>query len=199
MKQEPASAGTVVLETERLLLRRWRISDAALQRELWTERDARVPPHRRIDADGHPTVEDLEDHIRGPEPDASLGLLAAERRDSGDVIGYCGLIPNVHGQDDEPELAYEFLRRIWGHGYATEAARAVKCILTARGGIQPARCIPSSITSTTICRRRSRGGHASSRRHGWPAARKSIGPDQSFYDRFSYESQGESSVESAPT
>jgi RimJ/RimL family protein N-acetyltransferase len=119
MKQEPASAGTVVLETERLLLRRWRISDAALQRELWTERDARVPPHRRIDADGHPTVEDLEDHIRGPEPDASLGLLAAERRDSGDVIGYCGLIPNVHGQDDEPELAYEFLRRIWGHGYAT--------------------------------------------------------------------------------
>jgi len=50
--------------------------------------------------------------------------LAAERRGSGDVIGYCGLIPNVHGQDDEPELAYEFLGRVWGQGYATEAAQA---------------------------------------------------------------------------
>lgn len=125
MNQKPAPAGELVLETDRLLLRRWRVSDAALQRELWTERDPRVPPHRRIDADGHPTLEDLEEDIRHPEPDASLALLAAERRDSGEVIGYCGLIPNVHGQDGEPELAYEFLQRVWGQGYATEAAQAV--------------------------------------------------------------------------
>jgi RimJ/RimL family protein N-acetyltransferase len=116
---------SVVLETDRLVLRRWRVSDAALQRELWTERDPRVPPHRRISPDGHPTIEDLEDRIRNDLPDASLGLLAAERRSSGDVIGYCGLIPNVHGQDGEPELAYEFLRKVWGNGYATEAAQAV--------------------------------------------------------------------------
>lgn len=125
MNHEPESAGEVVLETDRLLLRRWRVSDAALQRELWTERDPRVPPHRGIDPDGHPTLEDLEDRIRRPEPDASIGLLAAERRDSGDVIGYCGLIPNLHGHDGEPELAYEFLRKVWRQGYATEAAWAV--------------------------------------------------------------------------
>jgi RimJ/RimL family protein N-acetyltransferase len=29
------------------------------------------------------------------------------------------------GSFDEPELAYELLRRAHGHGYATEAARAV--------------------------------------------------------------------------
>ncbi|HEY5221541.1 MAG TPA: GNAT family N-acetyltransferase [Microbacteriaceae bacterium] len=128
MNDEPVSTGEVVLETDRLLLRRWRVSDAALQRELWAERDPRVPPHRRIDADGHPTLKELEDRIRreaASASDTSLGLLAAERRGSGDVIGYCGLIPNVHGQDGEPELAYEFLREVWRQGYATEAAQEV--------------------------------------------------------------------------
>ena len=114
----------IVLETDRLLLRRWRVTDAALQRELWTERDPRVPSHRRITPDGHPTVAELENRIRSGNSDPSLGLLAAERRDSGEVIGYCGLIANVHGQDGEPELAYEFLRRAWHRGYATEAAWA---------------------------------------------------------------------------
>ncbi len=54
-----------------------------------------------------------------------MGLLAVERRDVGDVIGYCGLIANDHGQDGEPELAYELLRAVWGQGYATEASLAV--------------------------------------------------------------------------
>jgi ribosomal-protein-alanine N-acetyltransferase len=125
MNHDRVSAGFIVLETDRLWLRRWRMSDAALQRELWTERDARVPAHRQIDPDGHPSVTDIEDWIRRGDPVDSLGLLAAERKGSGDVIGYCGLIPNVHGQDNEPELAYEFLRRIWHQGYATEASRAV--------------------------------------------------------------------------
>lgn len=109
MINEPVPTGEVALETDRLVLRLWRVSDAALQRELWGERDPRVPPHRRIGVDGHPTVGDLEDRIRreaADASDASLRLLAAERRGSGDVIGYCGLIHNVHGQDGEPELAY---------------------------------------------------------------------------------------------
>jgi hypothetical protein len=67
-----------VLETGRLLLRPWRVAEAIVLRELWTERDPRVPPHRRIDADGHPTVADLEDSIRASQP-SSIGLLAVER------------------------------------------------------------------------------------------------------------------------
>ena len=61
----------VVLETDRLLLRPWRVSEAAIQRELWTERDPRVPPHSRIDADGHPTVADIEDGIRAAQPSST--------------------------------------------------------------------------------------------------------------------------------
>jgi ribosomal-protein-alanine N-acetyltransferase len=115
----------VTLETERMLLRPWRISEAGVQRELWAERDTRVPPHRRIDADGRPTIEELEARIRLGLPSPGLGLLAAERKATGKVIGYCGLIQNTHGPADEPELAYEFLRREWGQGFATEAGEAV--------------------------------------------------------------------------
>jgi [ribosomal protein S5]-alanine N-acetyltransferase len=113
----------VVLETDRLLLRPWRIADAVVQRELWTERDPRVPPHRRIDADGHPTIAELEDWIRTNQP-SSIGLLAVERKATRDAIGYCGLIDG-RGPQGEPELAFELLRRVWRQGYATEASLAV--------------------------------------------------------------------------
>jgi len=114
----------VVLETDRLLLRPWRVAEAAIQRELWTERDPRVPPHRRIDADGHPTVAELEESIRTNQP-SSIGLLAVERKAAGDVIGYCGLIESERAAEGEPELAFELLRRFWRQGYATEASLAV--------------------------------------------------------------------------
>ena len=124
MAGDAARGREVVLETDRLLLRPWRVSEAAIQRELWTERDPRVPPHRRIDADGHPTVADIEEGIRAARP-SSIGLLAVERKAAGDVIGYCGLVDSGQGSEEEPELAFELLRRVWGQGYATEASWAV--------------------------------------------------------------------------
>ncbi|GAB2537654.1 GNAT family N-acetyltransferase [Nocardia heshunensis] len=114
----------VVLETGRLLLRPWRVAEAVVLRELWTERDPRVPPHRRIDADGHPTLAELEDSIRTDQP-SSTGLLAVQRKVDRDVIGYCGLVDTGRGMEGEPELAFELLRRVWCQGYATEASLAV--------------------------------------------------------------------------
>jgi RimJ/RimL family protein N-acetyltransferase len=112
------------LATERLRLRRWLPSDAEEYRGLWLERDPRAV--RRIDAEGRPTVEDIRGRIvhnpLGAEP--GLGLLPIERRDTGEFIGYCGLTVG-RGSFDEPEIAYELARRAHGHGYATEAARAV--------------------------------------------------------------------------
>lgn len=125
MNRKPATPGDVVLETDRLVLRRHRVSDATLQRELWLERDVRVPPHRRIDADGHPTLAEIETWIRNNASESSIGLLVAELKERHATIGYCGLVANAHGHDGEPELAYEFLRDEWGRGYATEASRAV--------------------------------------------------------------------------
>ena len=113
------------LETDRLILRRSRAGDAAIYRQLWTERDLRVPPHRRISPEGRPTVEDIAAQIRAEREESRPGILAVERKGTADVIGYCGLIFPGNGSPDEPELAYELLRAAHGCGYATEAGRAV--------------------------------------------------------------------------
>lgn len=113
------------LFTERLHLRPWRPSDAEAHRGLWTERDPRSV--RVIDGDGRPTVEDLRRWIADESDrriESGLGLLPVERLVEADVIGYCGLIVG-NASVEEPEIAYEFARRVHGHGYATEAARAV--------------------------------------------------------------------------
>jgi RimJ/RimL family protein N-acetyltransferase len=113
------------METDRLILRRREAGEAAVYRRLWTERDPRVPPHRRIDAEGRPSVEDIAAQILAERSEPEPGILAVERKDTADVIGYCGLITRGNGSPGEPELAFELLRATHGFGYATEAGRAV--------------------------------------------------------------------------
>ncbi len=113
------------LETDRLVLRDRRVDEAAIYRQLWTERDPRVPPPRRINLEGRPTVEDIAALIRAEREESGPGLLAVERKGTADVIGYCGLIFHGNGSPDEPDLAYELLRAAHGFGYAPEAGRAV--------------------------------------------------------------------------
>lgn len=115
----------IEIETDRLVLRRPSVEDSGVQWEMWTERDPRVPPHRRIGPDGRPTVGDIAAWLRTEEATPKTGLLTIVRKREGDVIGYCGLLFDGRGPSDEPELAYELLRRAQGFGYATEAARAV--------------------------------------------------------------------------
>lgn len=64
----------------------------------------------------------LEQNLRARQ--SGIGFLTIRRRTEGDAIGYCGLLTG-RASFDEPELAYELLRRAHGHGYATEAAAAV--------------------------------------------------------------------------
>ncbi|MEO8753397.1 MAG: GNAT family N-acetyltransferase [Casimicrobiaceae bacterium] len=51
------------------------------------------------------------------------GLLHASRRDDGYFVGGCGLFPLP--DTDDIEIAYRLRHDCWGHGYATEMARAV--------------------------------------------------------------------------
>src|SRR4051794_33116441 len=96
------------LETDRLILRRGREEEAAVIRQLWTERDPRGPPHRQISADGRPRVADIAAFLRA-EP-ANSGTWVVERKDTNDVIGYCGVVFPDTAPPDEPMLAYELLR-----------------------------------------------------------------------------------------
>ncbi len=53
------------------------------------------------------------------------GLFTVVLRESGDVIGDCGLETKSLNGTVETELGYDFRRDAWGRGLATEAARAV--------------------------------------------------------------------------
>jgi RimJ/RimL family protein N-acetyltransferase len=104
------------LETERLALRPWAQGDAEDYRALIAERD-----------NGAVSAETARERIAAQLASSErtgIGLLTVRRRAEGDFIGYCGLIVG-RASADEPEIAYELFRRVRGHGYATEAARAV--------------------------------------------------------------------------
>lgn len=104
------------LETERLVMCPWAESDADDYRALVAERGA-----------GPITVETARLNIAAMlarTAESGIALLPVRRRIEGDFIGYCGLVVG-RATVDEPEIAYELFRRVHGHGYATEAARAV--------------------------------------------------------------------------
>ena len=105
----------VHLETERLSMQPWAEPDAGELCALVCERGSRT------------TVERCREAIAsGLAKTAVTGLavLPIRRRDEGDFIGYCGLIVG-RSTAEEPEIAYELLRRAHGRGYATEAAHAM--------------------------------------------------------------------------
>lgn len=106
------------LETARLQMRPWDESDAEELCALYCE---------RVNLTRTPTVELAREAIaEGLARTKTTGIAALpiRRRHEGDFIGYCGLIIG-RATADEPEIAYELLKRVHGHGYATEAARAV--------------------------------------------------------------------------
>ena len=105
-----------LLQTERLRLRSWTDADVEAYGELIAER-----------GDGPPSPQTVREKIAAQHrqaTEAGIALLATHRRREGDFVGYCGLTVG-RATLDEPEIAYELLRRQQGQGYATEAARAV--------------------------------------------------------------------------
>ena len=114
----------VVLNTERLLLRRLELGDLAPLYELY-----RDPEIRQYYPDGTRTLEEtreelewfLHGHPRHPE----LGLWATVERKTGLFLGRCGLLPwRIQGRD-EVELAFMIKKERWREGLATEAARGI--------------------------------------------------------------------------
>lgn len=51
-----------------------------------------------------------------------FGKWAVEKRESGEIVGYCGFGVEEFDGRAEPELGFRFLPAFWGVGFATEAA-----------------------------------------------------------------------------
>ncbi|MGC4895005.1 GNAT family N-acetyltransferase [Micromonospora sp. DT31] len=116
--------GGPLLETARLSLRRFTVDDVDRLVELDAD-----PEVMRFLTNGVPTpratIRDevlprlLADYDRHP----GLGRWAACDRFTGEFLGWLGLDPSDGGA--EAELGYRLRRAAWGHGLATEGARAL--------------------------------------------------------------------------
>jgi ribosomal-protein-alanine N-acetyltransferase len=111
------------LLTERLVMRRWRDSD--------------LEPFAGLNADPE-VMEHFPATLSRAESDAFVariearferdgyGLWALEVAETGRFIGYTGLAPHTFPAHFTPavEVGWRLPRLAWGHGFATEAARA---------------------------------------------------------------------------
>jgi RimJ/RimL family protein N-acetyltransferase len=113
------------IETERLVLRRWRDEDL----EPFATMNADLDVMRFI-GDGHAQdraeAATMLGRIRQDWDTHGFGRWAVERRSDGAFAGFCGVgfltsFPDLSG---EPEIGWRLPRALWGAGYATEAAIA---------------------------------------------------------------------------
>ena len=111
------------IETERLLLRRWRDCDREPFAALNGDPETLVYfPSTLSREQSDAFVDRIESgfEVRG------YGLWALEVKETGEFIGFAGLAPvpeDVPGAGGT-EIGWRLARRAWHYGYATEAARA---------------------------------------------------------------------------
>ena len=113
-----------ILETERLLLRRFEDEDLSDLFVLYSDPEIRrFYPEGTLSLDE--TREELEWFKNGHPEHPELGLWATILKSENRFIGRCGLLPwQIEGRD-EVEVAYLIAKRYWGQGLGTEAAMAV--------------------------------------------------------------------------
>jgi RimJ/RimL family protein N-acetyltransferase len=123
-----------IIETRRLLLRRWRDADREPFAELNGDPETLVffpSTLTRSESDA------LADRIEARFEAHGYGLWALEVKQTGRFIGFTGLAPM---QDDVPgaggtEIGWRLARHAWHRGYATEAALAARDVAFTGAGL----------------------------------------------------------------
>lgn len=115
------------LETERLIMRRWRDSD----REPFAELNADAETLRFFPATLDRAASDaFVERIEARFELHGYGLWALELAGTGEFIGYTGLSPMPEGVPGAGgmEVGWRLRKQSWHHGYATEAAQAALAV-----------------------------------------------------------------------
>lgn len=113
----------MILETQRLYLRRLVQSDFdSLCRILQDEQTM----YAYEGAFSNSEVQEWLDRQLDRYNKYGFGLWAAVLKESGEMIGQCGLTMQPWKDKEVLEIGYLFCRSYWHNGYATEAARACK-------------------------------------------------------------------------
>ncbi|WP_418577667.1 GNAT family N-acetyltransferase [Hungatella sp.] len=113
----------IILETKRLVLRRLRRSDyGALCLMLKDEEVMYAYEHAFEDWEA---ADWLDRQLMRYET-YGFGLWAVVLKETGEVIGQCGLTMQEVGDSEVLEVGYLFRKEFWHHGYALEAAAACR-------------------------------------------------------------------------
>jgi RimJ/RimL family protein N-acetyltransferase len=122
------------IETERLVLRRWRDADREPFAELNGDPETLVFfPSTLTRAESDAFVDRIEARFEAD----GYALWALEVRQTGQVIGFTGLAPmpaDVPGGGGT-EIGWRLARHAWRHGYATEAAVAARDVAFSEVGL----------------------------------------------------------------
>lgn len=116
----------VLLETERLILRRFTVDDAELLHELDND-----PVVMRYVNGGVPVSreeivnETLPAFLSYYERFEGYGFWAAIEKESGRFLGWFHFRPGTDAGPLEPELGYRLHQVAWNRGFATEGSRAL--------------------------------------------------------------------------
>ena len=141
--------GVVEPRTERLWLRRWRAADRAPFAAL--NADPEVMRHFQSTLDERAADAFVARHAARLEAQG-FGLWAVEVVATGHFIGFVGLNEPTFEADFTPctEIGWRLARTAWGHGYATEAARAALAVAFGPVGLDEV------VSFTTVGNTRSR-------------------------------------------
>ncbi|EDY83995.1 acetyltransferase, GNAT family [Verrucomicrobiia bacterium DG1235] len=116
------SQSSILFETDRLVVRSITQDDVDSIYAVYS-----APKAMRWVGDGQPIK--YNDCIKWVEVTANnyasrgYGLSALQLSDTGEIIGFCGLV-HPNGQH-EPEIKYALLERYWGKGYASECVKGM--------------------------------------------------------------------------
>ncbi len=147
--------GPVVLETERTCLRLWRVDEADRFLDLYSRWEVArwlgaTPTALRTREEAVTRIERWT--VRADEQ-PGRGLWAIERKDDGVVAGTVLLVPVPDG-DGAVEVGWHLHPDSWGHGFATETARAVLDRAFAEGLDEAIAVVrPGNSASVAVCTR----------------------------------------------
>ena len=124
------------LRTDRLLLRGWRAEDLPAFAAL--NADARVMEHFPAPLTRAQSDAFVQQRIEPQFAERGFGLWAVEVPGVTPFIGYVGLLAHSFEAHFTPcvEIGWRLAFSAWGHGYATEAARAALAFGFAEAGLE---------------------------------------------------------------
>jgi [ribosomal protein S5]-alanine N-acetyltransferase len=110
------------LETARLIIRSTSEDDLGFLASLWT--DPEVTRYLGGPRNYEEVINGLGSDIQF-EPQSTFNLWAVIQKDTGQIIGHCGIIEKDIEGKSEYEIIYVFNKNAWHKGFASEAAHSV--------------------------------------------------------------------------